>query len=370
MCKSYMLDRDGWHQRVAAWHKIEPSITKRWPNILANGGGYAKCLQKAEVHSDNERCPEVLKLQEELRRLRKAILDAPCNKVYVEALRAHLKRESLSLDDRERDNRVFSYLIETTEDRVQKICAATFRRLARQAIGPHDFDMLPVEYRDTGAFVFDGQAVEAREGFDVEAALRQAEEDLEAQGIEYKLALKDFYGQQDRTMVAVTEAREALAEAMAECEEVRAAVINGPVPTSKAKRLIGDRSTTRPKRAKQEEHHAAFLVPVKTWDRPEPMVLMTVERRKGVTKLGLLGGKVNAEDDENAWTAAIREAREETAGLLSSTLDWLQEDGSFGEGWSRQCKAKVFVSKLALDDWDVDARWPESQVVKEPGSTT
>ena len=369
LCKSYILDRDGWHERVASWHKIEPSATKRWPNILGNGGGYAKCLQKAELRSDSERCSEVLKLQEELRRLRKAILDAPCNKAYVDALRAHLKREVPSLDDRERDNKVFSYLIETTEDRVQKICAATFRRLAREAVGAEGFDMLPVEYRDTGAFVFDGQAVEARDGFDVEAGLRHAEADLEAQGIEYRLALKEFYGLQDRDMDSVTEAREALAEATADCEEGRAAVTGDAA--SKAKRPISARSAKESKRSRQEEYCAAFLVPVKTWDPPEPRVLMTVERRNGVTKLGLLGGKVKAEDGGDAWATAIREAREESAGLLSNTLDWLQKDRRrYGEGWSRQCKAHVFVSGMALDDWDVDTRWPESRVVTEPGSTT
>ena len=373
LCRAYLRDRDGWHQKVASWHGVHPSATKRWPNILANGGGYAKCLQTAELRSDSERCRDVLCLQEELRCLRKAILDAPCNQAYVEALRDHLKREVPTLPERERENKVFSYLIETTEDRVLKICAATFRRLAREAVGPRVFDILPVEYRDTGAFVFDGQAVEAREGFNIEAALRQAEADLEAQGIEYKLALKDFYGCQDRTMDSVEEARGALREAVAECEQVRAAVEGGHVLGEKRVRpgrSEGSRHTKR-SRSAPNGYRAAFLVAVKCWDPPEPMVLLSVERRKGKTRLGLLGGKVKPEDGGDAWATAVRETKEETAERFMSTLSQAQHTRrAIGQGWSEQCKAQVFVTGVALDDGDVDTRWPEGFVVTEPGSTT
>ena len=367
LCRAYIGDRDGWHERVARWHGIEPRDTKRWPNILGNGGGYAKCLQVAGLRSDSERCPEVLRMQEELRQLRRAILAAACNKAYVEELRAHLKRELPSLDDRERDNKVFSYLIETTEDRVQKICGATFRRLSREAVGAEAFDALPVEYRDTGAYVFDGQAVEARDGLDMTAAMRAAEADLRAEGIDYRLGLKDFYGCEGEPMKTVVEARAALEEATAECPEVHVAVMGGgegakPRVTPRAPRAT-PRVTTSGKCYK-----SAFLVPVNTLDVAEPMVLLSVERRRETTKLGLLGGKVKSHDG-GALETAVREAEEESAGLIGRTLDAVERHPPDGT-WVERSQAWVFVTGVAHEDRTVDTRWPNGSAVSEVGSTT
>ena len=90
--------RDAWHEHAAQWHAerlgaaVEPAAVKRWPNILGNGGGYARCLDAAELPTDAEKCPKVLALQEELRQLRADLLAAPCHREYVQAQRAHLAR--------------------------------------------------------------------------------------------------------------------------------------------------------------------------------------------------------------------------------------------------------------------------------------
>ena len=55
-----------------------------------------------------------------------------------------------NLQRHERFNKVFSYLINTAEDRMLAIHAQAQRAVRRDAIGPSEFDALPPEVRDTG----------------------------------------------------------------------------------------------------------------------------------------------------------------------------------------------------------------------------
>lgn len=239
-CRKYSESKESrgaWHARVAKWYAdkldrcVEPSSVKRWPNILGNTGGHGKCLEEAGLPENCRICPDVRALQDELLALRTLLLAAECNREYAERQRAHLRGELVydvgnwrEINKREIENKTFSYLIHATEDRTVQTSYKTFRRMAREAVGASVFDNLPAKYRDTGAFVYDGQAVEVRDGFDVEAALRQAEADLKAEGIEYVLEEKPFHGRQDEPMESVEKARKALAEAMAEVKEVRETV--------------------------------------------------------------------------------------------------------------------------------------------------
>ena len=264
------------------------------------------------------------------------------------------------MNDREVDNKVFSYLVETTEDRVLHICYATFRRMARNAVGASRFGHLPAKYRDTGAFVYDGQAVEARDGLDMEAALRQAEADLASQGIEYTLDLKPFHGRQDEPMESVKKAREALAEATAEVKEVREAMEGG----ARKKTPLGPK---KPRAAAEgEEHKAAFVVLVRAAVEEESTVLLPLERRNRVERLGLLGGKAKAADGANSLVTAAREAYEETNKMMSkATRDSIAGGCSmWGQAWHGQSKARVFVHELGEEDLDLDTRWPEGLQLK------
>ena len=307
----------------------------------------------------------MLALQEELRQLRIALLDAQCNRDYVLAQRAHLARELPHLTEHKRDNKGFAYLIETTEDRVMHLCDATFRRLAREAVGEHAFDRMPAQYHDTGAFVYDGQAVEARDGLDMQAALRRAEAELAAQGIEYSLELKPFYGRQDGPMESVVAARRALAEAMAEHPEVRQVVEGGPA-TGKKRGTPSTASNDAVKKPRKQaagaEYAAAFVLLVREEYDEEPTVLLTIERRDGKERLGLLGGKAKAEDKNSSLATAAREAHEETHQLLSkATRDSIKQGHRmWGQAWDERCRARVYVHAVEEEaDLDMDARWPD-----------
>ena len=60
------------------------------------------------------------------------------------------------LKEHERFNKVFSYLIGTTEDKILSIHMEAQRSARRDAIGSAEFDAMPVEQRDTGCLAFDG----------------------------------------------------------------------------------------------------------------------------------------------------------------------------------------------------------------------
>ena len=415
LCRAYSRDResrDAWHVRIAAWlseklgFTVEPRSTKRWPNILGNGGGYPKCLEAAGLPADTEVCPEVRKLHDELGKLRKLILNASHNRDYVARQRERLRSEVTRDDEGRRrkltkqeiENKVFSYIIESVEDEVLHICNDTFRRLARAAVGEEAFDRLPAKYRDSGAFVFDGQAVQAREGMDMTAALRQAEIDLkERLDIEYALTEKDFYGRQDEPMPVVAEARRALAEALAECGEVREAVDGGAealaecgevreavhggkrkaTPAAKqAKAPHGGKRKATPAAKQAKAPHggaseSAFVLLVREEeDEAESRVLLPLARRGGVARLGVLGGKAKAEDGASSLATAAREAHEETNGMLSNaTCANIAKGLVQGHAWCEQARARVYVHVLEEEE-DLHMEWPGGLELQTDAETT
>ena len=174
---------EAWHNGVAAHHGIGPEAVKRWPNILGNGGTYETCLKQAGLPLDSLRDARVERMEAQLKKLRPAIVKASRDKPnalwsgserFFNRHDARLQRDMPNLQRHERFNRVFSYLIHTAEDRMLAIHAQAQRAVRRDAIGPLQFDALPLEVRDTGLLAFDGLATE-RAGDDPEAGDRAAE---------------------------------------------------------------------------------------------------------------------------------------------------------------------------------------------------
>ena len=115
---------------------------------------------------------------------------------------ARLQRDMPHLQPHERFSKVFSYLINTAEDRILAIHAQAQRAVRRDAIGSLQFDALPPEVRDTGLLAFDGLATE-RAGDEPEAGDRAAEVALvsagwhaQSWGIQYKIVEKPMFGEQ------------------------------------------------------------------------------------------------------------------------------------------------------------------------------
>ena len=247
--RGHNLGREEWQGAVAdhhLGHGVAPlhratlvEAVKRWPNILANGGGYATCLRGAGLRESSPRCSPVVELVDELRQLRRLLLEAPCNKGFVARHRSRLQREMPGLAPHERENKVFSYLIETCEDEVLATVDATMRRLAREAVGREVFDATAPELRDTGGLIFDGLMTEHRDGMDMEGAMRVAEDELKAKGWDYRLAEKPCFGLQSLPVRSAVQARAALLEAIDAYPEVRAAVGEGRA-AAKRRRLASD----------------------------------------------------------------------------------------------------------------------------------
>ena len=108
-------------------------------------------------------------------------------------------REKPELDDQQRFNKVWSYLVETVEDKILTIHAEAQRRVLRASV--RGFDALPPERRDRVAYVFDGMMVEHHEGCDPEAGDREADDALieagweaEEWGVAYTIVEKPLYG--------------------------------------------------------------------------------------------------------------------------------------------------------------------------------
>ena len=106
----------------------------------------------------------------------------------------------------------------------------------------------------------------------------------------------------------------------------------------------------------------------------ESTVLLSIERRNGEERLGLLGGKAKDADDASSLTTAAREAYEETNKMMSRETWGCIKNGDrmWGEAWHTQSKARVFVHEVEEEsDLDLDARWPDGlQLKTDEDSTT
>ena len=270
-----------------------------------------------------------------------------------------MQRERPHLEPRERFNKVYSYLVETAEDKILTIHAQAQRAVRRAAIGPLDFDALPPEVRDTGLLAFDGLATEAPGG-DPEAGDRAAETALvgagwhaQSWGIEYKIVEKPMFGEQHvdpDELESAKGARRALREAAAAYpEEVQRAV---------------DNPSTYQRRARPAAGGNASVIPVS-----EGRALLTVEVRKGEQKYGLLGGKAEPGDETLAKTAA-RGAFEESGRTLSdaarNAISRL-EPAAF-----RECRAAsmhVAVAPVGPEDAAAPDRFIEANANRAGSST-
>ena len=99
--RRYLFNADAWHRDVGAWHGYNLD-SKRWPNILANGGTYESCLRQADRNPNEPQCPLVTQFDDEIRRLRKAVLGKvqdvpnglwPGSETYFKDHAAQLKKE-------------------------------------------------------------------------------------------------------------------------------------------------------------------------------------------------------------------------------------------------------------------------------------
>ena len=90
-------------------------------------------------------------------------------------------------------------------------------------------------------------------------------------------------------------------------------------------------------------------------------MLLPIERRSGVERLGVLGGKAKPEDGASSLATAAREAHEETNQMLSKAArESIKKGVVRGHAWCDQCRARVYIHALEEDDdLDMDERWPE-----------
>ena len=357
-----------WHDGVAAHHGINPEAVKRWPNILGNGGTYETCLKGAGLPLGSPRDAHVERMESQMKKLRPAIAKAsrdnpnalwPGSEQFFNRHDARLQRDMPHLQPHERFNKVFSYLINTAEDRILAIHAQAQRAVHRDAIGPLEFDALPPEVRDTGVLSFDGLATE-RAGDDSEAGDRAAEVALvragwhaQSWGIEYKIVEKPMFGEQDvnpNDFESAKGARRALQEACAAYTEVQQAVDN---PEMYRRRALPVANGT------------ASVIPVSGG-----RALLTIEVRKGKKKYGLFGGK--AEPDETLAQTAAREAFEESGSVLSdATRNAISqlEPTAFKECRTEHNAMHVAVAPVGTEDATAPAHFIESKA-NRAGSTT
>ena len=168
--------RDAWHRAVAEHHGIAAADAKRWPNIFGNGGDYRTCLRKSGLsRADVERflsspCETAQRMEAALHKLRLEIVKASAkdeNKDRLwpgshEFVRTHWERlmiERPKLGDRERFNKVFSWLVGTAEDKILSVHMDAQRRHAQQQQQDHDANSVDVRRRDAGVLAFDGLCV-------------------------------------------------------------------------------------------------------------------------------------------------------------------------------------------------------------------
>eukprot|EP00964_Phaeocystis_antarctica_P129131 scaffold92998_cov61-Phaeocystis_antarctica.AAC.3 len=357
---------EAWHNGVAAHHGIIPEAVKRWPNILGNGGTYKTCLEGAGLPLDSPRDGRVERMETQMKKLRLALVKAsrekpnalwPRSEHFVNRHDERLQREMPNLEPHERFSKVFSYLINTAEDRILAIHAQAQRAVRRDAIGPLEFDALPPEVRDTGVLSFDGLATESA-GDDPEAGDRATEAALvsggwhaQSCGIKYKIVEKPMFGEQNvdpNDFESAKGARRALQEACAACPEVQQAVENPAMYRRRALPVVGGN---------------ASVIPVSGG-----RALLTIEVRKGKQKYGLFGGK--AEPGETLAQTAAREAFEESGRTLSvasrNAISQL-EPAAFKE--CRLAFMHVAVAPVGTEDAAAPDRFIEANA-NRAGSTT
>ena len=355
-----------WHDGVAAHHGINPEAVKRWPNILGNGGTYETCLKGAGLPLDSPRDARVERMGAQMKKLRPAIAKAsrdnpnalwPGSEQFFNRHDARLQRAMPHLQPHARFSKVFSYLINTAEDRILAIHAQAQRAVRRDAIGPLEFDALPPEVRDTGVMSFDGLATE-RAGDDPEAGDRAAEAALvnagwhaQSWGIAYKIVEKPMFGEQHvdpNEFESAKGARRALQEAAAAYPEVQQAVDNPAMYRRRALPVAGGN---------------ASVIPVSNG-----RALLTIEVRKREQKYGLFGGK--AEPGETLAQTAAREAFEESGRTLSDASRHIisqLEPAAFKE--CRMAEMHVAVAPVGTEDAAAPARFIEANA-NRAGSTT
>jgi len=339
---------------------------KRWPNILGNGGSYKTCLAGAGLSRDGPHDARVDRMETHLKKLRLAIVNAsrerpnalwPGSERFVKRHDERLQHEMPNLQSRERFNKIFSYLIQTAEDRMLTIHAQAQRATRRDAIGHSQFDALPPETRDTGLLAFDGLATE-RAGDDAEAGDRAAEVALvlagwhaQSWGIKYTIVEKPMFGKQHEDpdgFDSAKGARRALKEAAAAYPEVQQAI---------------DEPSLYSLRALPSKGGNASVIPVSNG-----RALLTIEVRKGKQKYGLFGGK--AEPGETHAQTAAREAFEESGQVLSDATRIAiskLEPIAFKE--CRAARMHVAVAPVGVEDADAPPKFSEAKA-NRTGSTT
>jgi 8-oxo-dGTP pyrophosphatase MutT (NUDIX family) len=355
---------DKWHADVAAFHGVGLKTAKRWPNICGNGGSYKTCLEKAGLSKDSQRCPQVERMERKLHVLRVAIMKASRDKqnvlwrgseLFVDRHDARLQREMPHLTPHERFNKVFSYLIGTAEDKILSIHMEAQRSARRTAIGPAEFDAMPLEQRDTGCLAFDGLNTERvgdpETGNEAaEAALVCAGWHAQFWGIEYKIVTKPMFGEQYKSpddFQSAKDARRALGEAVAAYPVVREAVANPSTYRRQSLPAAGN----------------ASVIPVHNG-----RALLTIEVRNGKVANGLLGGE--AEAGETLAATAAREAYEETGRTLSDSSRAVIQ--SLDSAAFKECrKAEMHVAVAPIGDEDDDAHSLfDRKKANRPGSKT
>jgi len=360
---------EAWHNGVAAHHAISPKVVKRWPNILGNSGSYLTSLREAGLPADSLSDERVLRMERQLKRLRPAIVKASREKpnalwqgshLFVDRHDERLQREMPHLKPHERFNKVYSYLIETMEDKILTVHAQAQRSTRRDAIGHAEFDVMPPEIRDTGGYGFDGLMTEPTSG---EAGDRAAEEAIvnagwhaQPWGIEYKIVEKRMFGEQNvhpDDFECAKGARLAMQEAADAHPEVREAIDN-------------------PLAYRRNEPHAvggnASVIPVHNG-----RALLTREVRKCsyglLSGYGLLGGK--ADSGETLAATAAREAYEESGLSLSdatrTTISNLDSASAFK--WCDKAAMHVAVAPVGSEDVDAPSKFDKTRA-NRPGSKT
>ena len=187
----------------------------------------------------------VVPLHKELILLTTELLHAKCNRSFVGRHTARIKRKNAGLDDfgveKKVRLKVFSLLVQTEEDAILQKSVEVTRRLNRAAAGPVEFDTQPVERRDSGALVYDGNMPELHPAVaadvDEDGRLRlltTIEDELAGIGVEYRLATKPNLGLQNQPVESAVLGRAALHEAIAAFPRVRSAVQGARAPPTAA----------------------------------------------------------------------------------------------------------------------------------------
>ena len=237
LTRAHNANRKDWQYIVVSYYLADAKLpedrraalmdaVKRWPNKMANTCGHVTLLRDAGLPLDiAEETTLVKPLRHELLKLKERLLDAPCNKAFVDRQDAHLKLSRPDLDRHQRRTKIYSWFIQTAEDECLATCVKAVRRLNRAAVGKEKFDAMPPERRDTGALTFDGHMPELLGGVTVSEAKAACNDDLAADGYgEYKIDDKPMFGLQNQPVKSMVLARQALQEATAKLPALKAAI--------------------------------------------------------------------------------------------------------------------------------------------------